>query len=81
MENGDFVKVKGEGGRRGRPRKWIVTNTASLELGRVEVTAYDASGDTMVVPVGDVSPYPVKREREVEVTLHRDNTLRGPDDV
>jgi len=78
MNTGDFVKVKTN--QRGRPRKWIVERVNNMD-GTATVLAFDSSGDRMEVPLLDVIPYPVKREEEVEVTMHRDDTLRGPDDV
>ena len=80
MNTGDFVKVKTN--QRGRPRKWIVERVNNMD-GTATVLAFDSSGDRMEVPLLDVITYPVKREEEeeVEVTMHKDETLRGPDDV
>lgn len=60
MNIGDLVKLK-QGGR-GRPRKWVVTDCVTNDMGMVEVTAYDSSGDVLNVPIQDVLPYPEKKE-------------------
>ena len=78
ITTGDFVKVKTN--QRGRPRKWIAERISPMD-GTCTVLAFDSSGDRMEVPLLEVTPYPVKREEEVEVTMHRDETLRGPDEI
>lgn len=61
MNAGDFVKVKTS--QRGRPRKWIVERVSNMD-GTATVLAFDSSGDRMEVSLLDITPYPVKREKE-----------------
>lgn len=59
MRIGDLVRVKG---KKGRPEKFVVTNTISNDMGCIEVTSM-RDKRVLSVKEEDTAPYPEKKSK------------------